>query len=254
MTKDTSRKENKSGALRGRRPQNGSDSADTSSDELGALPPLYDRTEEDARGYAATMKKLIRWDYRPWAERVAASAAGRYRVARVGDIACGPGYFALEVARLLGPCRVTFTDSSETMLRIAAEGAEAAGVEHATVACEAEELNLEGDCLDVALCKQFFHEARDWKACLEELFRVLAPRGRAYLIDFDAEGSALAARAIKLWIRASGGREMADKFWTSFTHGLPRTAVLREARAVGFKRVQVVSRGPNYYIVVQKPR
>lgn len=211
-------------------------------------------TEEDARSYADTMKKLIRWDYRPWARRVADSVKGRYGKASVADIACGPGFMALEVARLIGPCNVTFTDSLELMLKIASEEATAAGVEHTTVTCGAEDLDLDSDSLDVALCKQFLHEARDWKACLEELFRVLAPSGRAFLIDFDAEGSAMAARAIKLWIRLSGGPDLADQFWTSWSHGLPRTTVLREAQAMGFKRVQVVSKGPSYYIVVQKPR
>ena len=214
---------------------------------------MHQWTEEDVRSYAATMKKFIRWDYRPWAERVVVNTKGRYKEPRVGDIACGPGYLALEVARLLGPCHLTFADSSELMLRFAAEEAAAAGVAHTTVVSEVEELDLDEGCLDVALCKQFLHEARDWRACLAELFRVLAPRGRAFLIDFDAEGSAMAARAIKLWIRVSGGREMADNFWTSFTHGLPRTGVLREAQVVGFKRVQVISRGPSYCIVVQKP-
>lgn len=215
---------------------------------------MYEWTEEDARRYAATMKKFIRWDYRPWAERVLSHTRGRYSKPRVGDFACGPGYLALEVARLLGSCHVTFADSSEVMVRIASEQATVAGIQHTTLVSEVEQIDLDEDSLDIALCKQFLHEARDWRACLAELFRVLAPRGRAFLIDFDAEGSALAARAIKLLVRASGGREMADMFWTSFTHGLPRTAVLREARAVGFRRVQVISRGPNYYIVVQKPR
>lgn len=213
---------------------------------------MYEWTEEDVRSYAATMKKFIRWDYRPWARRVVTNIKGRYKAPRVGDIACGPGYLALEVARLLGPCHVSFADSSKLMLRVATEEAAAAGVPHTTVVSEVEELDLDEGCLDVVLCKQFLHEARDWKACLAELYRVLAPRGRAFIIDFDAEGSATAARAIKLLIRVSGGREMADNFWTSFTRGLPRTGVLREARAVGFKRVQVVSRGPSYCIVVQK--
>ena len=214
---------------------------------------MYDWTEEDARAYAATMKKFIRWDYRPWARRIHAVVQGRYRDARVGDIACGPGYLSLELARLLRRCHITFTDASEMMLSIAAEGAQAAGLPHTTVACGAEQLDLDEGSLDICLCKQFLHEAADWKATLEQLYRVLAPRGRAVLIDFDAESSSVGARMIQAMVRLTGGKQMARMFWTSYSQGLPRSLVLRQARALGFQRVQVLARGPSYFIVVEKP-
>src|SRR5436305_1522232 len=77
-----------------------------------------------ARWYARITRKDM-GAFRKLAEALAGQLAAD---ARVLEVAPGPGYLAIELARL-GPYRLTGLDISRSFVRMAAEGAKTAGVQ-----------------------------------------------------------------------------------------------------------------------------
>lgn len=106
--------------------------------------------------------------------------------------------------------------------------------------------------MDVVLCKQLLHEAADVDRVLAEMQRVLKPGGRAFVIDFDADGSRLAALAVRTLIRVTRGQELARSFWRSFTAGLHGAQVRERMLKAGFDGVDYVRSGFNYLLVGTK--
>jgi hypothetical protein len=84
------------------------------------------------------------------------------------------------------------------------------------------------------------------------VFRVLKPGGTAFFIGFDANGSRVAAAMIRLSMRLLVGKGMADRFWRSLSHGLPRDRAVGMAREAGFPEVSATLHGPNYFVVARR--
>jgi ubiquinone/menaquinone biosynthesis C-methylase UbiE len=127
--------------------------------------------------------------------------------------------------------------------------AEAEGVTIETVNSPAERIEIDDGLIDVVTCKQLLHECHDVDEVLREIYRVLTPRGRAFVIDFDADGSRLAAWSIRMFIRLTQGREEADVYNKSFRAGLSGNTVREKMMAVGFASVQYIKSGPNYLMI-----
>src|SRR5262252_9248287 len=100
------------------------------------------------------------------------------------EVAPGPGYLAIELARRYpGLYRITGLDISRSLVRIARENARAAGVgidfHHGDVA----NMPFEAESFDVAVCVAAFKNFPDPVAALDEIHRVLRPGGRASIFD-----------------------------------------------------------------------
>lgn len=210
-------------------------------------------TRQSAMDYARAMERFAKYDYRPWAERIARHLSGRYPAPELGDIGCGPGFLSRELAPLLGAARVTLVDPTAAMLELAEEQLAGLGLPLRPLPSEAEAVDLPEQSLDVAVCKQLLHEAKDWRAVLAELRRLLRPGGTAVIIDFDARGSRLAARGIQTMIRLFAGEELARAFRRSFSHGLDRDEVRKEALRIGLAPVTATPHGPNYLVLAHRP-
>jgi ubiquinone/menaquinone biosynthesis C-methylase UbiE len=137
-----------------------------------------------ARWYARNTGK----DLAPFRETAAAVAA---RVAPGGgvlEVAPGPGYLAIELARL-GPYRVAGLDISRTFVRMAAENAARAGVQidfrHGDVAA----MPFEPASFDFLVCRAAFKNFSDPVQALREMHRVLRPGGQALVIDLRRDAS-----------------------------------------------------------------
>jgi ubiquinone/menaquinone biosynthesis C-methylase UbiE len=115
--------------------------------------------------------------------RLAGVIAGR--VADGGsvlEVAPGPGYLAIELARL-GTCRVTGLDISRTFVRMAAENARSAGVEVAFHEGDAAAMPFADDSFDFLVCRAAFKNFTEPVQALNEMYRVLRPGGSALIID-----------------------------------------------------------------------
>lgn len=97
------------------------------------------------------------------------------------DLACGTGLVSLPAARAVGPSgRLVGTDISARMVERASEEAHRQGLSHAVFErMGAEELDLPDRTFDVVLCALGLMYLPDARAGLREMWRVLAPGGRA---------------------------------------------------------------------------
>src|SRR5262249_36983980 len=130
-----------------------------------------------ARWYAHTTRH--RSDHRTTAQAIAASLRPGSAVL---EVAPGPGYLAVELARL-GDYRITGLDISRSLVRIATDNARRAGVaidfRHGDVA----HLPFPAGSFDFVVCVAAFKNFPDPVAALDEIHRVLRPGGRASIID-----------------------------------------------------------------------
>jgi ubiquinone/menaquinone biosynthesis C-methylase UbiE len=108
--------------------------------------------------------------------------------ARVMEIAPGPGYFAIELARL-GDFRITGLDISKTFVEIAQENAARAGVDVEFRLGSASQMPFENDQFDFLFCRAAFKNFSEPLKAVEEMYRVLAPGGRVWIIDLRRDAS-----------------------------------------------------------------
>lgn len=131
-----------------------------------------------ATWYAATTSKMMR-DFEDLAQRVAREVP---EGGSVLEVAPGPGYFCVELAKL-GPYRVTGVDLSMDMVRIARENAAKAGVSAAFEQGNAANLPFGAGSFDFLICRAAFKNFAKPVQALHEMHRVLKPGGRALIID-----------------------------------------------------------------------
>lgn len=107
---------------------------------------------------------------------------------RILEVAPGPGYGAIELARA-GSYRVTGLDISESFVRIARENARAAGVEIDFRHGNAAAMPFREASFDVIVCTAAFKNFTDPVGALNECERVLAPSGSALIYDLRKDAS-----------------------------------------------------------------
>jgi ubiquinone/menaquinone biosynthesis C-methylase UbiE len=107
---------------------------------------------------------------------------------RVLEVAPGPGYLAIELARL-GPYHIAGVDVSRTFVRIARENAAHAGVEIVFQEGDAAALPCCADAFDFIVCRAAFKNFSDPVGALRELHRVLRSGGQAMIIDMRNDAS-----------------------------------------------------------------
>jgi ubiquinone/menaquinone biosynthesis C-methylase UbiE len=121
--------------------------------------------------------------------RLAATLAGRLGPgAAVLEVAPGPGYLAIELARL-GDFRVTGLDISRTFVDIASSNAARAGVAVEFLRGDVAAMPFEADAFDLIVCRAAFKNFPDPVRALDEMHRVLKPGGTALVFDLRANAS-----------------------------------------------------------------
>ncbi len=98
------------------------------------------------------------------------------------DLAPGPGFLAIELARL-GRYRVTGLDISTTFVRIATEKAREAGVTVEFRHGNAAQMPFDDGVFDGVVCRAAFKNFADPVGVLKEIYRVLKPGGKALILD-----------------------------------------------------------------------
>ena len=131
-----------------------------------------------ARWYASLTKKSLE-DFKELARRAAQRIPPQSNVL---EVAPGPGYFAIELAKL-GDYRITGLDISETFVEIARANAEKAGVKVDFRRGNASNLPFPKESFDFLLCRAAFKNFSEPQRALEEMHRVLKPDGQALIID-----------------------------------------------------------------------
>jgi ubiquinone/menaquinone biosynthesis C-methylase UbiE len=141
-----------------------------------------------AKWYASLTRKSME-DFKALAKRVAAELPAGSRVL---EVAPGPGYFAIELAKLglqassleaPGGFRINGLDISRTFVDIARRNALEARVSVEFRHGNASQMPFEDNSFDFLLCRAAFKNFSQPLRALEEMYRVLRPGGRALIID-----------------------------------------------------------------------
>jgi ubiquinone/menaquinone biosynthesis C-methylase UbiE len=173
-----------------------------------------------ARWYAANTGK----DMGAFTDQARKIAAGLAPGAAVLEIAPGPGYFAIELARA-GSFRITGLDISETFVDIASRNAAAAGVSIDFRRGDAAHMPFEADAFDAIFCRAAFKNFSEPVQALREMCRVLKPGGKATVIDLRRDVSKEAIDAEVAGLKQSPLNSFFTK-WT-FRLMLTRRAYIR---------------------------
>jgi len=137
-----------------------------------------------ARWYASLTRKSLD-EFKALAQRVAQQVPPGSQVL---EVAPGPGYFAIELAKR-GGYQVTGLDISHTFVQIARQNATEAGVDADFRQGNAASMPFETESFDFLLCRAAFKNFSQPVRALEEMYRVLKPGGRALIIDLRKDAS-----------------------------------------------------------------
>ncbi len=107
---------------------------------------------------------------------------------RVLEVAPGPGYLAIEMARN-GQFHVTGLDISRTFVQIANDNARAARVKVDVRQGDAARMPFESGSFDLVVCQAAFKNFTLPRSALAEMHRVLRTGGRAVIQDMSRDAS-----------------------------------------------------------------
>jgi ubiquinone/menaquinone biosynthesis C-methylase UbiE len=152
-----------------------------------------------AAWYAQVTAKSL-GEFRDDASRVAARL---HTGDRVLEIAPGPGFLAIELAKL-GRYRISGVDISHSFVRIATENAARAGVAVSFQQGDAAALPLATDTIDFIICRAAFKNLSDPLGAIREMHRVLRPGGTVLIIDMrnDVSDGEISGQVKKLRVGA----------------------------------------------------
>jgi ubiquinone/menaquinone biosynthesis C-methylase UbiE len=137
-----------------------------------------------AKWYANLTKKSLN-DFRALARRTAEQIPPE---AHVLEVAPGPGYLAIELAKL-GDYQITGLDISRTFVEIARANAAKAGVCVDFRQGSASNMPFAEESFDFLFCRAAFKNFSEPTRALEEMYRVLRPGGKALIIDLRRDAS-----------------------------------------------------------------
>ncbi len=132
--------------------------------------------------------------YQALARRMAVRLPARSTVL---EVAPGPGFFGIELAKL-GQYKITGLDISETFVRIARENAAREAVEVDFRHGDASHMPFENGAFDLVFCRGAIQNIRDPVKALGEMRRVLRAGGTAVVVDIRRD---LPRKAINAWAR-----------------------------------------------------
>jgi len=149
------------------------------------------RSARDRYGNPHDLARMIQRQEAPermtWQEPSAVIRALKLRRGHVvADIGAGPGYFALRIARAVGPAGHVFAvDAEVDVLDVLRQRLRAAGVHNVTpVLGEGDDPLLPSSVCDLVLIVDTYHHFEDGRAFLRRAARALRPGGRLVNIDF----------------------------------------------------------------------
>jgi ubiquinone/menaquinone biosynthesis C-methylase UbiE len=140
----------------------------------GVIASWYaNTTKGDIRGYRTCAQSVV--------DRLAPGSS-------VLEVAPGPGYLAIEIAKR-GNYRVVGLDISHSFVRIASENARREGVAIEFRQGDAAHMPFPDESFDFAVCRAAFKNFSDPVGALDEIHRVLKPGGKASIYDLRKDAS-----------------------------------------------------------------
>lgn len=106
------------------------------------------------------------------------------------EIAPGPGYFCLELAKL-GDFQITGLDISRTFVEIARKNANEAGIRVDFQEGNASDMPFPDETFDFTFCQAAFKNFSEPVQAIAEMYRVLKPNGVAVIADMRRDASSI---------------------------------------------------------------
>ena len=202
-----------------------------------------------ATWYAKVTGKSIT-EFRDLAKRIAADLQSGDSVL---EIAAGPGYLGIELARL-GSYRIVGLDYSRTFVRIARENAERAGVDVDFRHGEASALPFAADMFEFIVCRAAFKNFGDPVGSLSEMHRVLRPGGKALIIDMrnDASRKSICAEVAKMRLGRINALVTRTVLSALTKRAYSRQDIVRMVQATQFGRCDIVEQPLGFEIRLAK--
>ena len=174
-----------------------------------------------ARWYTRTRRKDIE-DFRREARGVAERLQSGSHVL---EVAPGPGFFAIELAKL-GDFKISGLDISRTLVEIATENARNAGAKIDFREGNASAMPFANELFDFVYCSAAFKNFSEPVKALDEMHRVLRPGCDAVVADLCKDAS---LAEIDAYVKRSG-RNRFDAWMTKWTfrHVLLKRAYTRD--------------------------
>ena len=104
------------------------------------------------------------------------------------EIAPGPGYFCIELAKL-GKYKITGMDISKSFVEIATRNAAEAGVKASFRQGNASNMPFESGSFDFTFCQAAFKNFSEPVKAISEMYRILRPGGTAVIVDLRRDAS-----------------------------------------------------------------
>jgi ubiquinone/menaquinone biosynthesis C-methylase UbiE len=203
-----------------------------------------------ARWYTRTRRNDME-DFRRQAKGVAARLRAGCDVL---EVAPGPGFFAIELAKL-GDFKITGLDASRTFVEIAAGNARSAGAKIDFRLGNASAMPFPRESFDFIYCSAAFKNFSEPVKALDEMHRVLRPGGEAVIVDLRKDTS---LGEIDTYVNRSG-RSRVDAWLTrrSFRwlikRAYTRDEFLRMAGESRFGTCQITSSPIGFEVRLAKP-
>jgi len=137
-----------------------------------------------ARWYARTRRN----DMEEFGRQAKAVAASLHAGCDVLEVAPGPGFFAIELAKL-GDFKITGLDVSRTFVAIATDNARQAGAKIDFRWGNASAMPFADETFDFVYCSAAFKNFSEPVKALDEMQRVLRPGGEALIVDLRRDAS-----------------------------------------------------------------
>lgn len=139
-------------------------------------------------GIAKWYAKITRKDLAEFEALARRLSEGLGAGSRVLEVAPGPGYFAVALAKH-GGCQVTGLDISKTFVDMARKNAQEQGVAVDFRQGNASQMPFAESSYDLIFCRAAFKNFFEPVKALAEMRRVLKPGGRAVIIDLRRDAS-----------------------------------------------------------------
>src|SRR6266498_4051562 len=140
----------------------------------GPIATWYARTTlKDLKRHKLMAKQLV--------EKIPANG-------KVLEIAPGPGYFCIELAKL-GNYHITGLDISKSFVEIARRNAAEAGLKIDFREGNASNMPFKDNTFDFTFCQAAFKNFSEPVKAIAEMYRVLRPGGKAVIIDLRRDAS-----------------------------------------------------------------
>jgi len=173
---------------------------------------------------------------------------------KVLEIAPGPGYFSIELARL-GNFQITGLDISKSFVEIARKNAAMAGLNIDFREGNASAMPFEDDTFDFTFCQAAFKNFSEPVQAIAEMYRVLRPGGLGVISDLRRDASPAEIEREVKGMRLGRINEMMVR-WT-FDQMLLKSAYSPEEMRqmisqTPFKKYDIQMDGVGFQVMVEK--